>query len=113
LLQEFWLFFLTTFIVGFAAFIERRDTIEGNDGKRWIYGHINSSVRVGESVNVGSQIGSIFDQRGATHFHIEVQTPTFDPRIIGGIPYASMGKLNFVLEKTISPLHAFWQFQNQ
>jgi serralysin len=87
-------------------------TVEGNDGKRWIYGHIQTSKRPGDSVNIGDAIGTVKNQVGNTHLHIEVQTPPFDSSIIGGIPYQTKGSRNFVLTNTMSPLQAYSEWKN-
>ena len=84
-------------------------TVEGNDGKRWIYGHIQTSKRPGDSVNIGDAIGTVKNQVGNTHLHIEVQSPPFDSSIIGGIPYQTKGSRNFVLtglKQNLSPNQA-------
>ncbi len=88
-------------------------TVEGNDGKRWIYGHIQTSKRPGDSVNIGDPIvGTVKKQGGNTHLHIEVQTAPFDSSIIGGIPYQTKGSRNFVLTNTMSPLQAYSEWKN-
>ncbi|MCC3426806.1 MAG: peptidoglycan DD-metalloendopeptidase family protein [Microcoleus sp. PH2017_01_SCD_O_A] len=88
-------------------------TVEGNDGKRWIYGHIQTSKRPGDSVNIGDPIvGTVKNQGRNTHLHIEVQTAPFDSSIIGGIPYQTKGSRNFVLTNTMSPLQAYSESKN-
>src|SRR4028118_2376761 len=47
-------------------------TVDGNDGKRWIYGHLTTSKKENDFVNVGDSIGTVKNQGGNSHFHIEV-----------------------------------------
>ncbi|CAD0232114.1 peptidoglycan DD-metalloendopeptidase family protein [Planktothrix agardhii] len=90
-------------------------TVESNDKKqRWVYGHIVPSREKGP-VNAGDLIGTIKDQPGNSHLHIEVQTPetnglfTDKYKSTGGIPSAN---LSTVLNNSMSPLQAYWQSKN-
>ena len=88
-------------------------TVASEDGRRWIYGHIDSSKTINSTVKNGEQIGTVSSQQNY-HFHIEVHTSPFDNnKIIGGIPYRTLGEFNFVLSKTISPLQAYWGWRNR
>ncbi len=88
-------------------------TVESEDGRRWIYGHINSDKKNDSKVAAGEQIGTVASQ-AKPHFHIEVHTSPFDDtRIVGGIPYETLGEFNFVLSKTVSPLQAYWEWRNR
>jgi len=88
-------------------------TILGDDGKRWIYGHINASKLTGY-VNVGESIGTVKNQPGNSHFHIEVHNRgangLFNDQMIGGIPSRS---LDFVLNNSMSPLQAYSEWKNK
>lgn len=89
-------------------------TVESFDGqRRWVYGHVDSSKRVGETLNAGDFIGSVKNQSGNTHFHLEVHTRGANgfAAPAGGIPVGS--NVNFVLANTISPLQAFWDYKNR
>jgi Ca2+-binding RTX toxin-like protein len=90
-------------------------TVQSDDGKqRWIYGHIIASKTTGR-VNAGDLIGTIKNQGGNSHLHIEVQTPetnglfTDKYKITGGIPSASF---SVVRRDSMSPLQAYWQSKN-
>jgi murein DD-endopeptidase MepM/ murein hydrolase activator NlpD len=88
-------------------------TVESEDGKRWIYGHIDSRKTINSTVTAGEEIGTVAYQTNY-HFHIEVHVPPFnDSSIAGGIPYQTRGEFNFVLSKTISPLQAYWGWRNR
>ena len=88
-------------------------TVLGDDGKRWIYGHINASKLIG-SVNVGESIGTVKNQFGKSHFHIEVHdrgaNGLFNEQMIGGIPSKSR---DFVLNNSMSPLQAYSEWKNK
>jgi Peptidase family M23 len=89
-------------------------TVEGEDKKLWLYGHIENSKQVEDEVNPGEEIGKVYDQGGNTHFHLEVHTPPFDNSIIDGVHITNpqQSNLPFVLNNTISPLEAYWQYRN-
>ena len=88
-------------------------TVLGDDGKRWIYGHINASKLIG-SVKVGESIGTVKNQFGKSHFHIEVHNRgangLFNEQMIGGIPSKSR---DFVLNNSMSPLQAYSEWKNR
>lgn len=87
-------------------------TVEGNDGKRWIYGHLTTSKKQNDFVNVGDSIGTIKNQGTNSHFHIEVHTRGANglfTSYIGGIPSQSR---DFVLNNSMSPLQAYWEWKN-
>jgi murein DD-endopeptidase MepM/ murein hydrolase activator NlpD len=95
-------------------------TLEADDGNLWIYGHLSSNKKKGDILKVGDSIGKVYkqvDKKGEdnSHFHIEIQNPPADQDIIGGIfsQNKAQGKLEFVLSKTISPLQAYWSWQNR
>lgn len=88
-------------------------TVEGNDGKRWIYGHVTPSKKEGDNVNVGDSIGSVKNQGGNSHFHIEVHNRGANgsfTNYIGGIPSQSR---DFVLNNSMSPLQAYSEWKNK
>ncbi|HEY9862762.1 MAG TPA: M23 family metallopeptidase [Candidatus Obscuribacterales bacterium] len=89
-------------------------TVEGEDKKLWLYGHIENSKQVGDEVNPGEEIGKVYNQGDNTHFHLEVHTPPFDNSIIDGIntTIPQESNLSFVINNTISPLQAYWQYRN-
>jgi murein DD-endopeptidase MepM/ murein hydrolase activator NlpD len=57
--------------------------IRGNDGRRWVYGHIqpSTSIKEGSTISEGQQIGTIYNQGGNSHLHVEVQT-SLDTNIV-------------------------------
>src|SRR6476620_8148132 len=88
-------------------------TVEGNDGKRWIYGHLTTSKKENEVLNVGDSIGLVKNQGGNSHFHIEVHnrgTNGSFTSYIGGIPSQTR---DFVLNNSMSPLQAYSEWKNQ
>ena len=102
-------------------------TVDGDDGKRWIYGHIENNIENGY-VSQGEKIGTVKEQKDIvkeypdgpekiidnTHFHLEVNPPPFNESIKGGLNRfdRTKSKLSFVQEYTISPLEAYWQYRN-
>lgn len=92
-------------------------TVDGDDGKRWIYGHIENSKQEREPVSAGEKIGTVVSQVNAqgnnTHFHLEVDSPPFKDSIIGGIIRdTENAKIKFVRDNTMSPLQAYWKYRN-
>jgi Ca2+-binding RTX toxin-like protein len=88
-------------------------TVEGNDGKQWIYGHLTTSKKQNDFVNVGDSIGTVKNQGPNSHFHIEVHnrdTNGLFTKYIGGIPSQSR---DFVLNNSMSPLQAYSEWKNQ
>jgi murein DD-endopeptidase MepM/ murein hydrolase activator NlpD len=98
-------------------------TVESEAGKRWLYGHVDSSIsqeklqKKDYFLNAGDLIGTVVyqsrDGEESTHFHVEVHTSPFDDNIIGGILYQTDGEFESVLRRTISPLQAYWEWRNQ
>jgi murein DD-endopeptidase MepM/ murein hydrolase activator NlpD len=98
-------------------------TVESEDGKRWLYGHVNSSISqkdlqekdyfLKEGELVGTVVYQAREGKETTHFHVEVHTPPFDANSIGGILYQTDGEFKSVLSRTISPLQAYWEWRNQ
>ncbi len=87
-------------------------TVEGNDGKRWIYGHLTGAKLTGD-VKIGDSIGTVKNQGGNSHFHIEVHNRGANglfTSYIGGIPSQSR---DFVLNNSMSPLQAYSEWKNQ
>jgi murein DD-endopeptidase MepM/ murein hydrolase activator NlpD len=85
--------------------------VNSDDGKLWIYGHLDqASVKEGQKVNPNNILGTVKNQGGDTHLHIEVHTPPF--QYPSGIPSGSDISKNESLMKnlTISPLQAFWEW---
>jgi Ca2+-binding RTX toxin-like protein len=88
-------------------------TVDGNDGKRWIYGHLTTSKKENDVLNVGDSIGLVKNQGGNSHFHIEVHNRGANGSFtsyIGGIPSQSR---DFVLNNSMSPLQAYSEWKNQ
>lgn len=80
--------------------------VKGDDGKLWIYGHLsNYSVTIGERVDVGQLIGSTNNQN---HLHLEVQNNHSYAPTLG-----ANSDQNFILNNTISPLQAYWEWSNR
>ncbi|MGB3190667.1 MAG: S8 family serine peptidase, partial [Limnoraphis sp.] len=76
--------------------------VKGDDGNLWIYGHLeNYSVRIGQRIETGTKIGTIFDGAYfngywmAQHLHLEVHK---------GHSYNR--------SQSISPLQAYWNLRN-
>jgi murein DD-endopeptidase MepM/ murein hydrolase activator NlpD len=90
-------------------------TLEADDGNRWIYGHLSSNKKNGDLLKSGDSVGTVYNQKDNSHFHIEIQNAPADKEIIGGIfsQNKTQGKLEFVLSKTISPLQAYWNWRNR
>lgn len=87
-------------------------TVQGDDGKQWIYGHLTGAKLTG-SVKVGDLIGKVKNQGNNSHFHIEVHNRGANGSFtsyIGGIPSKSR---DFVLQNSMSPLQAFWDWKNK
>jgi hypothetical protein len=89
-------------------------TVEGEDKKLWLYGHIETSKQVEDEVNAGEEIGKVYNQYGNTHLHLEIHTPPFNNNIINGVDTKNPqeSNLSFVLNNTMSPLQAYWQYRN-
>lgn len=75
--------------------------VKGDDGKLWIYGHLNSytSGIIGQRVHAGSLIG--YTNRD-NHLHLEVQNSfTYQPTLGAHVDR------NWLLSVTISPIEAY------
>jgi hypothetical protein len=80
--------------------------INGTDGKQWVYGHLQSlgGFTAGQRINPGQLIGSIGNQSGAHHLHLEVRTANISTG--GAHPDQALVK-----RATMSPLQAYWQLK--
>jgi len=88
--------------------------VRGNDGKRWIYGHVSNSRGLvkGQNIQVGQEVGKVSNLGNNSHLHLEVHTdfsaPAYGFVQNGGNP-ASIAVLQ---QKTMSPLQAYSQLNN-
>ncbi len=94
-------------------------TVLGDDGKRWIYGHLTGAKLTGD-VKIGESIGTVkYQANNNSHFHIEVHNRGANglfTSYIGGIPSLSgISGINrgFVLNNSMSPLQAYSEWKNQ
>ncbi|HAA31975.1 MAG TPA: hypothetical protein DCE56_35095, partial [Cyanobacteria bacterium UBA8553] len=89
--------------------------VRGNDGKRWIYGHISNSrgLANGQTIQAGQEVGTVFDQQGNnSHLHLEVHTD-FSAPVTGFFQNSSNpASVDVLKQKTMSPLQAYWQSKN-
>ncbi|MFO1242927.1 MAG: peptidoglycan DD-metalloendopeptidase family protein [Rickettsiales bacterium] len=46
--------------------------VRGNDGIYWAYGHLNSAVRVGQTITKGTLMGSVADPKGVFSSHVHI-----------------------------------------
>lgn len=87
--------------------------VRGNDGKRWIYGHVSNSrgLAQGQTIQAGQEVGKVFNL-SAPHLHLEVHTD-FSAPITGFAQNGSNPASIAVLQqKTMSPLQAYEQSKN-
>jgi GH24 family phage-related lysozyme (muramidase) len=100
------------------------DEIDANDartGRRWWYGHLGSSrfSSVGEIIERGTVIGDAGDESGyANHLHLMVVNTYGDPptswnEAVNGTGRGYAGDVQNVLERTMSPLQAYWESRNE
>ncbi|WP_375495594.1 peptidoglycan DD-metalloendopeptidase family protein, partial [uncultured Nostoc sp.] len=83
--------------------------VNGDDGKQWVYGHMQSiQFAQGARIDAGKVIGVVGSQPGAQHFHLEVETGLSYGKTNGADP-----DQNHLRNVTVSPLQAFWQWQNK
>ena len=81
--------------------------INSDDGRQWVYGHLKSAsgLSVGRRINAGATVGVVGAQN---HLHLEVQ----NGHAYGGTQGA-MTDRNRLLNVTVSPLMAYWQWRNK
>ncbi|MEH1898536.1 MAG: N-acetylmuramidase domain-containing protein, partial [Nostoc sp.] len=83
--------------------------VNGDDGRQWVYGHMQSiQFAQGARIDAGQVIGVVGSQPGAKHFHLEVETGLSYGKTNGADP-----DQNHLRNVTVSPLQAFWQWQNK
>jgi hypothetical protein len=82
--------------------------INGDDGKQWVYGHLQGigGFQAGQKVEPGQTIGNIGNQSGAKHLHLEIKTA-------GQLTGGAHPDQNSVRNVTMSPLQAYWQLKNR
>ena len=83
--------------------------INSDDGRQWVYGHLKSSNGLwnGKRINVGETVGLVGFYGGSPHLHLEVE----NAHSYGGTQGA-MTDQNKLLDVTVSPLMAYWQWHN-
>lgn len=81
--------------------------VKGTDGKRWVYGHLDSASDVwkGKLIQPGDGVGIVGYQSKAQHLHLEVQTTA---KYTEG---ASTDQ-TWLQKVTMSPIEAYWQWRN-
>lgn len=83
--------------------------VRGNDGKRWIYGHVSNSrgLTKDQKIEAGQEVGKIFNLGNSSHLHLEVHTDFNAPR--SGFPQNSGNPVSIAVlqQQTMSPLQAF------
>ncbi|WP_199248011.1 M23 family metallopeptidase [[Phormidium] sp. ETS-05] len=82
--------------------------IKSDDGRQWIYHHLQSSSGLweGKRINAGEDVGLVGWFNGAPHLHLAVGN---DPESI----VSEMQDQDKLLSVTVSPLMAYWQWRNQ
>jgi murein DD-endopeptidase MepM/ murein hydrolase activator NlpD/uncharacterized protein YukE len=80
--------------------------IKGDDGKEWVYGHLQdkSGFYKGKRVDSGDVVGIVGNQRNASHLHLEV-------KVGSGSTGGAHRDQSFLKQVTMSPLQAFWELQ--
>ena len=89
--------------------------VRGNDGKRWIYGHVNNSrgfvTGQNQTIQAGQEVGTVFNQ-AAPHLHLEVHTDFSAPATGFFQNSGTPASIAVLQQKTMSPLQAYWQSKN-
>ncbi len=83
--------------------------VRGNDGKRWIYGHISNSrgLAPGQSIQAGQEVGKVFNLGSSSHLHLEVHTDFSAPATGFFQNNGNPASIAVLQQKTMSPLQAF------
>lgn len=90
--------------------------VRGNDGKRWIYGHVSNSRGFvngqKRTIQAGEEVGKVFNLGGNSHLHLEVHTDFSAP--LTGFPQngGNPASIAVLQQKTMSPLQAYWLSKN-
>ena len=84
--------------------------INSDDGRQWVYGHLKSASGLsnGKRINTGETVGIVGWYNGAPHLHLEVE----NGKAYGGTQGA-MKNQGTLLNVTVSPLMAYWQWRNR
>jgi hypothetical protein len=84
--------------------------INSDDGRQWVYGHLKSASGLsnGKRINTGETVGIVGWYNGAPHLHLEVE----NGHAYGGTQGA-MKNQGTLLNVTVSPLMAYWQWRNR
>ncbi|MGB7711742.1 MAG: peptidoglycan DD-metalloendopeptidase family protein [Microcoleus sp.] len=96
--------------VGNGSFI----AVRGNDGKRWIYGHISNSrgLAPGQSIQAGQEVGKVFNLGSSSHLHLEVHTDFNAPKTGFFQNNGNPASIALLKQQTMSPLQAYSQLNN-
>jgi murein DD-endopeptidase MepM/ murein hydrolase activator NlpD len=90
--------------------------VRGNDGKRWIYGHVNNSRGFvngqNQTIQAGQDVGTVFNQGINSHLHLEVHTDFSAPATGFFQNSGNPASIAVLQQKTMSPLQAYWQSKN-
>ncbi|MEA5579513.1 FG-GAP-like repeat-containing protein, partial [Anabaena sp. UHCC 0451] len=84
--------------------------INSDDGRQWVYGHLKSTSGLwnGKRINAGDTVGLVGYYGGAPHLHLEVQNGH-----AYGNTQGAMTNQSTLLNVTVSPLLAYWQWRNR
>jgi serralysin len=87
--------------------------VRGNDGKRWIYGHITNSrgLANGQTIHADQEVGKVFNLSGP-HLHLEVHTDFNAPKTGFFQNSGNPASIALLKQQTMSPLQAFSQLNN-
>ena len=88
--------------------------VRGNDGKRWIYGHISNSrgLANGQTIQADQEVGKVFNLGGNSHLHLEVHTDFNAPRTGFFQNSGNPASIALLKQQTMSPLQAYSQLNN-
>ncbi|MEO1378382.1 MAG: M23 family metallopeptidase, partial [Cyanobacteria bacterium J06635_10] len=84
--------------------------INSDDGRQWVYGHLKSRSGLwdGKRINAGDTVGLIGYYSGKPHLHLEVRNSH-----ASGSTGGAMTNRSKLLNITVSPLMAYWQWRNR
>lgn len=77
--------------------------VRGDDGKLWIYGHLDGVAVPGGRIEAGQVIGTI---GSLNHLHLEVQTGPYYRN-------SQSANINVVSNATLNPIQSYWELRNR
>ncbi len=104
--------------IGYWIAINELDASGNKTGRRWWYGHLtNSQVQLNNIVNAGQNIAQLYSVSPfPSHLHLTVvntYTDTADfSEVLNGKTGNYTNDVNYVLNRTMSPLQAYWKSRN-